>query len=244
MQEPMAAFSDHIAQGDAFYIRKGQLIMPRSGLYFSFIHASIWNAALCISPCHPTQQAKQFVQHALCQAGWQGFGQHHEYILDYGLTERLQQAAKDMIMALHELLYQPDFSDKYLYEASQNLLGLGPGLTPSGDDFLVGVLAGLHCYDLTAKQQTYLQTWRAWLAQKAARKTHPVAATYLKHACLGAFSEHLHKIVQALCLASPQKLIEYAAKNMLDFGATSGADTLYGLLASMRAMEKHFAALP
>ncbi len=113
--------------------------------------------------------------------------------------------------------------------AGRALIGLGEGLTPAGDDCLVGVLAVL------ASAETGLVTSRAraTLARDAAERTTTIGREFILHALEGAFAEPL----LALFTAATPPAAERAAAALAHTGATSGADTLTGIRLAVEAVE-------
>ena len=118
-------------------------------------------------------------------------------------------------------------------EAARPLLGLGPGLTPSGDDFLVGFLAGLHSLPgRTTKRECFLCQFGNELGKLAAIVTNEVAGTFVAHAGRGHFTESIVSLGRALVHGTD---LTIAAQTLLSFGASSGADTLAGNIAGWHA---------
>jgi hypothetical protein len=117
--------------------------------------------------------------------------------------------------------------------ASVALIGLGVGLTPSGDDFLVGLLAGLEaCGDAVRSPLA-----RA-IAREAPRRTTAIGAALLEHACRGEFSQRLHDVLIAI-VAFDRAGIAAAIARAMAYGATSGADTLRGLFLALEVAREH-----
>lgn len=115
---------------------------------------------------------------------------------------------------------------------AHGLIGLGPGLTPSGDDVLVGVEAALHA--LGRPSAGFLG--RA-VGDVDARTT-TVAATLLRHAARGEFAERLHVLLVAL-LARDDAAIPDALQRAVAWGATSGTDCLVGVLCGLDVATAH-----
>lgn len=99
-----------------------------------------------------------------------------------------------------------------------DLIGLGIGLTPSGDDFLCGVLAGLTLLGLRDSQN--FRHLSAEISRNLA-KTNAISAAFLRCAMNGQFSEAL---VTLGSVSFSQSLQMFH-----DIGHSSGADTLCGL---------------
>ncbi len=115
------------------------------------------------------------------------------------------------------------------------LVGWGEGLTPSGDDFLVGVLAALHALAQNDARRTgFCAALRARIASQVPRTT-PIAAHCLRLAVGGHFSEPLLRLRDALLTQADEAQVDAALQRALAIGATSGADTVAGLLAGLSA---------
>jgi hypothetical protein len=111
-------------------------------------------------------------------------------------------------------------------EVAARLVGLGPGLTPSGDDVLVGIEAALHA--LARPSAGFL----ALAMNDVEGRTTAVAATLLRHAGAGEFAERLHALLAAL-LGSDDEAIPAAIDRAVAWGATSGTDCLLGVLVGL-----------
>jgi hypothetical protein len=115
------------------------------------------------------------------------------------------------------------------------LIGWGEGLTPAGDDFVVGLLAGL---DALARGDTERLTFREALARHVVARMHrttPIAAHALRLAADGAWSARIDRLLAALCGKPGMHDTDAALDELLALGATSGADTASGIVAALRA---------
>jgi len=111
-----------------------------------------------------------------------------------------------------------------LDDDAQALIGLGPGLTPSGDDYLGGVLIALH--QLGRKPQAQ-GLWR-WLEPRLVR-TSAISGAHLAAAAAGEGHEALHRCLDALCTRAPDWTAVLAALDGV--GHCSGWDSLAGVVA-------------
>ncbi len=111
-------------------------------------------------------------------------------------------------------------------EMATGLIGLGPGLTPSGDDVLVGIEAALHA--LPQPSAGFL----ALAVGDVEGRTTALAATLLRHAGAGEFAERLHTLLAAL-LGSDDEAIPTAIDRAVAWGAMSGTDCLFGVLVGL-----------
>jgi len=108
-----------------------------------------------------------------------------------------------------------------LVEGATLLAGLGPGGTPAGDDFLVGVMAAVWLLGDQADAQA--------IAQTAAPRTSALSAAFLHAAGRGELIAPWHALLEALAAGDPAQ-VEQGAMRLESFGASSGADALDGFI--------------
>ena len=104
------------------------------------------------------------------------------------------------------------------------LIGLGPGLTPSGDDFLGGALVALHAFGNVDRAKALGD----WLLPLCANATHPVSVAHLAAAARGEGGEALHACLRAL---AEDRDANDALDAIAAVGHTSGWDALAGAMA-------------
>lgn len=111
-----------------------------------------------------------------------------------------------------------------LDDDAQALIGLGPGLTPSGDDYFGGVLIALHAFGRKSQAQGL---WR-WLTPRLPR-TSAISGAHLAAAAAGEGHAALHDCLRVLCDSNgywPDALTALDA-----VGHCSGWDSLAGVVA-------------
>jgi hypothetical protein len=102
------------------------------------------------------------------------------------------------------------------------LVGLGPGLTPTGDDIVAGALVAAH-----ATSDPRLARWRAETGDALrTRRTTAVSHGLLRHAMDGYATPELAAFVTAVCAGEPER----ATAALLAVGHTSGAALAAGAL--------------
>jgi len=106
------------------------------------------------------------------------------------------------------------------------LLGLGSGLTPSGDDVLAGYLAGAAAYGLAVDEL------RAFVCAEAPRRTTTLSAALLRHAAAG---EAIPQVCRLLLALDDGMGTDDALAGLLRVGHTSGAALAAGVLGAARA---------
>jgi hypothetical protein len=109
------------------------------------------------------------------------------------------------------------------YEASRALLGLGTGLTPSGDDLAGAALFGRMLVDRG-------DAWRATgarLASDARTASHAISAALFADLVAGESFEPLHALADALAAGDGATALA-AARTLVALGHSSGWDMLTG----------------
>lgn len=137
--------------------------------------------------------------------------------------DRFQQAALKGVQALTAGLQQQDRG--LLANGAGKLAGLGIGLTPAGDDFLVGVMHGLWA---VRDRPTADQLSKTILAASAGR-TNILSTAWLEAAAEGEVGETWHTLLGAV-QDQNMDLLKEAVFRILPTGHTSGADALGGFL--------------
>ncbi|MBN2002968.1 MAG: DUF2877 domain-containing protein [Anaerolineae bacterium] len=123
-----------------------------------------------------------------------------------------------------------------IHNAAAAIAGLGPGLTPSGDDFLAGVMLGMKMRsgELTDHASCLLPPASCIFSATAPRTTR-LSRAFLHVASQGLADEHWHTLLAALSTENPAQL-EHAATNVLNCGASSGLDMVAGFLWQLKAL--------
>ena len=116
-----------------------------------------------------------------------------------------------------------------------SLIGWGEGLTPAGDDFLVGLIAGLDALVRGDEGRRRFHSALAAILTCRTQRTTQVAAHYLRLAAAGHYTEPLIRLRTALLCEDNGGVVDAAVQSALAVGATSGADTVSGLLAGLLA---------
>jgi hypothetical protein len=116
-----------------------------------------------------------------------------------------------------------------------SLIGLGSGLTPSGDDLLVGFLAGLWCSVQESPERTRFVNALAQEISRLSSRTNDISRTYLIHASLGQVSSRLANLAESICTADPPQRLLAKFVSAAQTGHSSGMDAVTGLLFGLDA---------
>ncbi len=117
-----------------------------------------------------------------------------------------------------------------LTEGTRQLAGLGFGLTPSGDDVLVGTLLAL-----AVSRPGDAEIIRTVIVAAAAGRSPRISGVYLQAAARGEASETWHRLLALMPDGHPSALIS-AIRTAMAVGETSGADMLAGFLLAQEAL--------
>ncbi|NNJ31549.1 DUF2877 domain-containing protein [Lacrimispora defluvii] len=132
-------------------------------------------------------------------------------------AELITRAAKNHLTACNTFMQTADYEKAT--EELVSLIGLGVGLTPSGDDFLCGVLAGLI---LTGNSdQTFTSTLKERIGASL-NNTNDISRTFLR--C--ALSSHFSKPIKDLVFPATAEDIHAWFEAV---GHSSGFDSLCGI---------------
>ena len=123
-------------------------------------------------------------------------------------------------------------------------IGLGPGLTPAGDDLIAGMLLALWSLARAddGREPARAQFVEEVSARMAAHfgRTSDISRPYLEHAAAGRFSALLLSLSWAIGRGSAGDAMA-AARRLTAHGATSGAAALLGALLGWRAWHPNLA---
>ena len=153
------------------------------------------------------------------------------------LSQKAYDALRSLITAIRIL------NEDLLDTGFKQLVGLGIGLTPSGDDILAGLFASLM---ITSKA-----AYRNWLVEILVKillqtegLTNEVSINYLKAVSRGYFPERVSTLISAIITAKSFTAVQPALQDMLQWGHTSGYEItlgmVVGLLLSIENLEKPF----
>lgn len=110
------------------------------------------------------------------------------------------------------------------------LIGLGIGLTPSGDDLLIGYMAGLWCSAYGKPERLKFLSAFSETVVRLSNRTNDISRTYLYHAARGYVSSRLFNLANAICSKSDLQKVRDCTQSAMQVGHTSGMETVTGLL--------------
>jgi hypothetical protein len=121
------------------------------------------------------------------------------------------------------------------------LVGAGPGLTPSWDDFLVGYMCGLRAAALTPGQACFLRRFGAAIHEASAATT-AVSRSYIEGTVNGFAPAWVADVLAAIAAGDPE-LTSCTAERALRVGSTSGTDMMVGTVLGSSAWQRTMQAV-
>ncbi len=148
-----------------------------------------------------------------------------------GLTA-ISEFAWPVIQEISKACLEHDFPR--ILESAGELIGLGEGLTPSGDDFVGGLLFCLmtlrHIY--TPFHDVGVSDLAPFL-ERSKPRTNVISFTMLKDHAAGHGSETLHNFINALLTGQCLENIYQLGMELTQIGHSTGWDLLDGVLTGM-----------
>jgi hypothetical protein len=149
-----------------------------------------------------------------------------------GISRKVSEAIRDLINATQKYKLTND-------SAIRSLIGLGPGLTPSGDDLLVGYIAGLWCTVQDKSERAQFISSLGETISRLSQNTNEISRTYLYHTVRGQVSSRLADLAEAISRGEDHKFLLEIAEAAMKIGHTSGMETVTGLLVGLATWEGH-----
>ncbi len=113
--------------------------------------------------------------------------------------------------------------------AAGAMAGCGPGLTPSSDDFLCGMMAAMLARGGARGRALRTMDITQRMGCAARVKTNVISGSFLIRSSQGLLSADVLDTVGQLFSNGPTQSLESAASRVITFGETSGTDILSGI---------------
>jgi hypothetical protein len=161
-----------------------------------------------------------------------------DYFNNQAKSDPLSEYISTKITFFVENLFVKDieYSQKELDVATLDLVGLGYGLTPSGDDFLAGLIGTLNCFAKNNHLSPILNEQIITLnkviySTLGTSKTNLISETLLENALSGFLSETIGDFLRSLFKkhGNSEKNLDERLEDLLSIGHSSGADFLAGI---------------
>ncbi|WP_316568818.1 DUF2877 domain-containing protein [Neobacillus sp. YIM B06451] len=144
----------------------------------------------------------------------------------------LSKMLEERIFILCEAILKKDISKATA--SAIRLIGLGSGLTPSGDDFLVGLFTVLNIPNSPIFEYRRLADQ---VVRDATSLTNDISFMALKKASKGHVRESMNHLVKSIFTGGDEEFI-LSLNKVLSIGSTSGTDIALGIYYGLEANRK------
>jgi hypothetical protein len=211
--------------GDRVRLSPTRLIFPATEVDLSAVE--VWHPGVpsCARPLTEQREALgQLASSVLARRAPEGFGGLLLHLVDLPEKPALSAIEAALLTWLNQLRDSIQYADfDQATTLIEGLLGLGRGLTPSGDDVTIGLLLSLNRWPAD-------RDWRE-LNQRvidlAYQRTTTISANLIECAAAGEADERLINIVDGLVTGTPSR--DECVECVLDWGNSSGIDALIGM---------------
>lgn len=220
-----------LTPGELIQISPNLITVPKHNLAISTQHASIWQPVLINSETHDRQdmspRLKAFTQDAYAQNSGVGLSGSLPALLDFP-AEKGQDSDGNILSIRNHIKHDDLIASLELIE---NLLGRGSGLTPSGDDFIIGLLLTLNRWNDALGIGNELQSFNVRVVEAAYAKTTTLSANLIECAAEGQGDERLIAALDFLMTGESNQ--DRLLNELLNWGNSSGVDALVGMVVGI-----------
>ncbi len=224
-----------ISSGMPVQISDRQMILPDARLIINAQNSDVWNPSPPQFPPLPRAECIQnlayFARKALTQKPSVGLCSLLPYFLILPEIEKElgQNSLQKEILAIQPYLLNREAAP--FVKKLCDCLGAGAGLTPSGDDFVTGLLLALNRWKDILWDRDDLDLINQSVVEAAYQKTTTLSANLIELASLGEGDERILKAIDWIMGGYPEAsgIIE----DLLDWGSSSGVDMLVGFTAAI-----------
>jgi hypothetical protein len=231
---------EQLSAGSEVFCRNSTIVFKNAALVVEFNQARRWQ---CDLPALGTDLTDPAVAEAW-KCVWQLLNErqvrlgaeivaqvllHSDGMVQSAISRQMGDAVRALVDATRICQLDPS--------ALIRLIGLGTGLTPCGDDFLVGYLAGLWCTVLDFVKRRQFVTELGQAVIHLSGQTNDISRTYLYHAARGQVSSRLDALAGSINRPESPGQLHLIAESTMQSGHTSGMDAVTGLLFGLAAWE-------
>jgi hypothetical protein len=131
------------------------------------------------------------------------------------------------ILSLLEAISLERYDD--ILQSSNKIVGLGPGLTPSGDDMLIGMMVAMFYISENKEISLDVKQINNEIISGITGRTTLISEEFLREAAMGRVNEPIAILMDNILSADKKEIVESVA-NVLSIGSSSGVDTIFGII--------------
>lgn len=222
-------------------INNDSIVFPSENLLINFKNATIWRVPaapqLLLSSIERENQIRAIATDIIRRRGTTGFLQDLGRFLNIDLpTSIVVNDPHSQSVAIESMkgIVQQNQTHQVI-STFIPLLGLGPGLTPSGDDLITGFLLTCGRYKHLFKPKFDFLAFQKELTELAYQKTSLLSANLIEAAGLGQADERLVTAVDSILAGTTDPAS--CANLLLSWGSSSGCDAFLGMVIAAQNLE-------
>ncbi len=216
-----------IQEGERASLDQFSIYFPDSEYKIEIINPLIWKPG---PPPKCRTLSAEKIHHIIDLAKALQPGNPYLPLLDLSVTETPDSKGGFAGIVEHIQPIREALSSDYplgAFEDFQKILGAGPGLTPLGDDFIVGVLLAAHRTNRQLRWPSH-DRFSTLLISRAMSRTTLVSWSLLKCALEGEADERIIRVLDELIAG--REIPENELICLLSWGSSSGIGVLAGML--------------
>jgi len=235
-----------LSRGDRFTVRDDQLCAGEGAVRIDFGHSRPWTgpAAACspslLEPARVQDNLHRLLQslpHGAADEDAALYSHIGSRILNLPVSHgaALSPLHRRLAFLCDDILRGISAHDvPAIKKALSSLIGLGKGLTPSGDDILSGFISALHCFHACAGAESGPagEIIRWFSALPGETETTFISRHFMAWIAQGRISEDLRRFVTALCCEAGEEPGPYLV-HFASLGASSGREMMVGVALAM-----------
>ncbi|MEK6575483.1 MAG: DUF2877 domain-containing protein, partial [Chloroflexota bacterium] len=176
------------------------------------------------------QTLKYVAREVVLTKGAVGFSDLLPPLLGESATVTAASDVLSPVLRLRESLRNGEWAEAA--ETMSRLLGLGRGLTPSGDDLILGLLLALNRVETPRwGVSAGIEMLNRLVIEQACKKTTALSANLIECAANGEADERLIAAVDGILTGQPDP--SECVRPLSDWGASSGVDALVGMATAL-----------
>lgn len=227
---PDFSFGDDLVAGDRVSCQPVAIEVPVRGFSIDLRHADVWSRRLPMA------------RNGLAASKWQAAAAAFLVISRHGVEARPSMMIPpwDLAVPLTGAVSKKNWEKAR--GAMRMLIGCGPGLTPWGDDFVAGFIAGYECLSGSGGEGalTRLRT----LCSERVATTSDIGRSILRDAIAGLYGSPVYDLCEAILHPESSLDISRQVRSHMDIGDSSGEANAYGILSGMAAASGSAYCLP
>jgi hypothetical protein len=229
----------HASKGDPVYITSHSILLPETDIKIDIKDCKVWRPPRGPTILLDDHERRQKIYHIAKEANSKKDGTGFNKFLPHLLGSTDTQPAPRFniniewidILQLQYLIRNREAVP--LARQLSNILGSGEGLTPSADDFIIGLLLSLNRWKDLLWDTDNLRDLNVHVVEAAYQKTTSLSANLIECATYGAADERLINALDWLVtgLAREPEIVAH----LLGWGNSSGVDAFIGMAVTLNA---------